>query len=167
MRDKQTQELVDKFTGIFGRNPDDWNWGYIVYNTALSENFIREFKNKVNWVDISYKQKLSEDFIREFKDYVDWQYISFSQKLSEDFIREFKDNIDWSVFAKYNPNCPPDFVIKYMKEHNIIKKQDPNTHEIEYHETAIKPKDNSLEELKKLISININEKIKIEGTEGI
>ncbi len=42
----------------------------------LSENFIREFKDKVNWYNISYSQKLSENFIREFKDNVNWNSIS-------------------------------------------------------------------------------------------
>jgi len=57
-----------------------------------------------------------------------------------------------------------------MIENNIIKKQDPNTHEIEYHEEPIKqtkPKDNLLEELKQLISINLNEKITIAKIDDI
>ena len=49
---------------------------------------------------------MSEDFIREFKDKVNWSYISYSQKLSEDFIREFniESNTLNSVFycGKYN-----------------------------------------------------------------
>ena len=32
---------------------------------------IDEFKDKVNWNNISHSQKLSEDFIREFKDKID------------------------------------------------------------------------------------------------
>ena len=50
--------------------------------------------NNVNWDYISFSQKLSEDFIREFKDKVDWDYISYYQKLSQDFIREFKDKVN-------------------------------------------------------------------------
>ena len=51
--------------------------------------------NKYNndWKCISEKQNLSEDFIREFQDKVDWKYISKYQKLSEDFIREFQDKM--------------------------------------------------------------------------
>ena len=64
-------------------------------NKKLSEDFIREFKDKVYWSSISVYQKLSEDFIREFKDEVSWDYISSNQKLSEDFIREMKDYVDW------------------------------------------------------------------------
>ena len=42
---------------------------------------------------ISRYQKLSENFIREFKDKVNWEYISKYQTLSEDFKKElFKKN---------------------------------------------------------------------------
>jgi hypothetical protein len=51
----------------------------------------------VNWIYISYFQKLSEDFIREFKDKVSWDHISASQKLSEDFIRKFKYKVNIDV----------------------------------------------------------------------
>ena len=33
----------------------------ISFHYKLSENFIREFKNRVNWIHISIYQKLSED----------------------------------------------------------------------------------------------------------
>jgi len=215
-RDKETQRLVDIFTKDYGLDPRDWHWSDISYyrrltedfirefqdkvkwewiscHQTLSEDFIREFKDKVFWSYISGKQKLSEDFIREFqnevvwpwiskyqrlsenfirefKDKVSWDYISKYQRLSEDFIEEFKDKINIGCLAKYNPSCPPDLKIRYMKEHNIIKKQDPKTHEIEYHEEPVKqtkPKDNSLEELKQLISINLNEKVTIAKIDGI
>ena len=38
----------------------------------LSDEFIREFQDRVNWDCISAKQQLSEGFIREFEDKVDW-----------------------------------------------------------------------------------------------
>ena len=47
----------------------------ISFHYKLSENFIREFKNRVNWIHISIYQKLSEDFIREFQYKVDLFYI--------------------------------------------------------------------------------------------
>ena len=48
----------------------------------------------MNWKIISPYQNLSEDFIREFKDKVDWFYIVRNQKLSNNFIKEFGLNID-------------------------------------------------------------------------
>ena len=43
---------------------------------------------------------LSEDFIREFQDKVDWDCISKYQNLSEDFIREFQDKVDWQEISR-------------------------------------------------------------------
>ena len=48
----------------------------------------------MDWENISFYQTLSEDFIREFKDKVDWQSISMYQILSEDFIKEFQDKLN-------------------------------------------------------------------------
>ena len=70
----------------------DW---FVYYDYILSEDFIREFQDKVYWSWVSFEQKLSEDFIIEFKDKVDWLGISFYQKLSKEFIAEFSDKIDF------------------------------------------------------------------------
>ena len=45
-------------------------------------------QDKVDWKNISYRQALSEEFIREFKDKVYWRAI-ICQKLSDEFIEEF------------------------------------------------------------------------------
>ena len=83
---KNEQEIRDAiFKGI---NVD---WEFISKRLKLSEDFIREFKDKLDWRNISGYQKLSEDFIREFKDVVNWYCISECQVLSEEFIREFKN----------------------------------------------------------------------------
>ena len=63
---------------------------FYVIKQNLSEDFIREFKDKVDWGKISCNQNLSKDFIREFKDKVYWKKISSKQKLSDDFIRDLK-----------------------------------------------------------------------------
>ena len=48
---------------------------------------------------ISCKDNLTEDFIREFKDKVDWESLSHYRKgLSEDFIREFQDKVDKEIY---------------------------------------------------------------------
>ena len=60
----------------------------------LSEDFIREFQDKVYWYNISTYQKLSESFIRDFQDKVNWYFISKHQKLSNEFIDEFKDRLN-------------------------------------------------------------------------
>ena len=43
-------------------------WKCICKYRELSEDFIREYRNRVNWVYISLCQKLSEEFIMEFID---------------------------------------------------------------------------------------------------
>ena len=79
----------------------DWNDGDFYFKNKLSEDFIREFQDKVNWLAISWYQKLSEDFIREFQDKVNWYYISSNQKFSENFIKEFQDKVDWDDISEY------------------------------------------------------------------
>ena len=49
----------------------------------------------IDWEGISRNQTLSEDFIREFKDKVNWDYISAFQSLSEEFIEKMKDKVNW------------------------------------------------------------------------
>ena len=49
-----------------------------------------------DWSNVSSIKGLSEDSIREFKDKVSWSKISRYQTLSENFIREFKDKVIFS-----------------------------------------------------------------------
>ena len=76
------------------------------YNLDCS---VEEFKEKADWIDISFNQKLSEDFIKEFKDKVVWYWISYT--LSEDCIREIKDYIDWNYIpVSQFHNLSEDFI---------------------------------------------------------
>ena len=90
------QEIREKI-----KKGEDIDWVLISECQKLSEDFIREFRDRVDWWSISKYQKLSEDFIREFKARVDWECISWCQKLSEDFIREFQDRVDWEYISEY------------------------------------------------------------------
>lgn len=65
----------------------------ISVDPTLSEDFIREFEDKLVWWRICWCSKLSESFIREFRDKVDWAYISRYQKFTSSFYEEFKDRI--------------------------------------------------------------------------
>jgi len=56
--------------------------------------------NSEHWKRISMWQELSENFIREFQDKVDWDNISRKQKLSEPFIIEFKHRLNLEIIAK-------------------------------------------------------------------
>ncbi|MBW3021026.1 hypothetical protein KY334_07055 [Candidatus Woesearchaeota archaeon] len=75
------------------KNPDSWDWYALSRNYKLSEDFIREFKNKVDWYRICKYQKLSENFIREFRDKLSWFGVLRYKKISEDFFLEFKDKL--------------------------------------------------------------------------
>lgn len=84
------KKLNEKLATIFSNR-----FWFHLSRITLSEDFIREFQNKVSWYLISKYQKLSEDFIREFQDKVYWDCICRYQNLSEDFIREFQDKVSW------------------------------------------------------------------------
>ena len=94
------EELRPVISLILRRYSRD-EWKKISEHQKLSEDFIREFKDKVKWVLISWYQTLSGDFIREFKDNVNWYNISWYQTLSDEFIREFKDNMSWYWIARH------------------------------------------------------------------
>ena len=90
------KDLTEDFIREFA---DKVDWGWISMYQYLSEDFIKESQHLVDWDWISEKQHLSEDFIREFAYKVDWDNISASQHLSEDFIREFKDKVNWTYIS--------------------------------------------------------------------
>ena len=100
---KRRMELLEERDELILKNK---TWDSISYRQTLSEDFIREFKDKVSWYYITQYQTLSEDFIREFKDKVIWRNIiwrniSRYQRLSEDFMREFKKKVFWFSISKY------------------------------------------------------------------
>ena len=90
------KDLTEDFIREFA---DKVDWGWISMYQYLSEDFIKESQHLVDWSAISTYQHLSEDFIREFVYKVDWDNISASQHLSEDFIREFKDKVNWTYIS--------------------------------------------------------------------
>ena len=77
---------------------------FCVFDEVFGTDFVEKLLKKLNiidWNKLSHYQILSEDFIREFKDKIDWMAVCRYQKLSEDFIREFKDKVDWWYISKY------------------------------------------------------------------
>ena len=66
----------------------DKEWGYISLNQTLTEDFIREFENKVNWRFISSNQKLSKGFIVEFSDKLNFKDLLINNHLSDE-VKEF------------------------------------------------------------------------------
>ena len=106
------QNLSEDFIREF---QDKLYWCYISQFQHLSENFIREFQNKVLWDQICGHQYLSEDFIREFQDKVHWGFISRHQILSEGFIREFHNRINW-IAISIEQHLPEDLIRKFQNK---------------------------------------------------
>ena len=65
----------------------------MINNQIILLKFIQINKN-IDWYIISDKYILSENFIREFQNKVDCDYISEYQTLSENFIRELQDKVN-------------------------------------------------------------------------
>ena len=98
-----------------------WNWTYVLQHVKVSEFLLRNVIDKIIidkncWKVISQHQTLSEDFIREFKDKLDWGEICRNQKLSEDFIREFKNKITIYEICRYQ-KLSEEFIEELL--HNI------------------------------------------------
>lgn len=82
-----------------------WPLDLVFCDINVSEDFIREYENKLDpssWIGISRNQCLSEEFIREFQDKVYWKFIREKQKLSDEFLDEFnhKENIPLSEYME-------------------------------------------------------------------
>ena len=107
------EDMLKRANEILGTNYQ--NWRALSRHNGLTEDFIREFQDKVHWNCISIYQYLSEEFIREFKDDVVWNLISIYQHLSEDFIREFKDRVDWDSISA-NQHLSEDFIREFANE---------------------------------------------------
>ena len=77
---------------------DRFNLDCLISYQNLPESFLISIKDKLTghqWYRIgSFSDNLSEDFIREFQDKLDWYSIAANQKtLSKEFIVEFIDYI--------------------------------------------------------------------------
>jgi hypothetical protein len=179
MNRKLIMKTKEDIIKLCGSNPNIWDWKMICSSVLLSEDFIREFQDKLNWAYTSTCQILSEDFIKEFQDKVDWDIISAKQVLSEEFVREFQDKVRWDYISAHqklseefvdefkdkidifflirNKYCPINIKSKYYIdrfqkniENNEFTKEDSSKHSIEYSE-KIEIEDDSLNKLKKLI----------------
>ena len=107
------EETLKRANEILGT--DYQNWRAVSRHNGLTEEFIREFADRVHWDCISIYQYLSEKFIREFANEVDWNYISAYQHLSEDFIREFKNRVDWNYISA-NQHLSERFIREFANE---------------------------------------------------
>ena len=82
---------------LFEKAEEINKWRTISCTEKLSEDFIREFQNKVIWMFISLGQELSENFIKEFENKIDWNHVVCNKRalFSEDMIRDHKSEISY------------------------------------------------------------------------
>jgi hypothetical protein len=128
----QSERRSDDFVREFARTPADLraasrklseacvreNQEHVDWDQVcddLSEDFIREFADKLNWLHVSRNSRLSENVIRDFKDQVDWPAVSMSQQLSEPFIEEFCDRISWEQLSA----SPFAHSIEFLRAHAL------------------------------------------------
>ena len=95
-----------------------WNSGIFYTNNRFTEDFIREFADRVNWYYISKDQQLSESFMEEFEDDIDWWCISQRQILSENFIRKYANKVAWNLISMYQ-TLSEDFIMEFKDKVNI------------------------------------------------
>jgi len=114
------KKILKIANNVMKTSRNDINWyGMSYIYQIISEDFIREFQDKVHWDSISWCQTLSEDFIREFhsgRNKVNWDWISMNQTLSEDFIREFhsgRNKVNWYGIA-YNQKLSENFIREFQ-----------------------------------------------------
>ena len=69
----------------------DYWWKRTVREVHLSEDFIKEFQDKVNWDNISRYQKLSEKFILDFEEILNIGYLIKSNKINKNKYKEYKE----------------------------------------------------------------------------
>ena len=63
--------------------------------------------------------QISEDFMREFQDKLDWDIISTYQELTIEFVEEFQDKINFNNYAEYNQYISEDIVRKFIDRINL------------------------------------------------
>ena len=114
---------------------DKINWAALAVTDKLSEEFIREFRDKLDWTRITmgYARKFSDSFIREMKDYIDWYYLFTERKnMSMDFIREIVKKL-LPTKSKYTIGALANQITddNFLEMMNIFKKYDVEHHALE------------------------------------
>jgi hypothetical protein len=86
---KSVQKLLDELMRRYSwKSIDDINWICISRHQGLSEDFIREFKNKIYWHRISHWQNLSYEFISEFRNELNLKVLIHRKLITEEQIKE-------------------------------------------------------------------------------
>lgn len=99
---------------LFTFIPRPW-WNYVVQNQTLSEDFIREFKDKIDMQCVGTQQVMSEKFLEEMKEKVAFLTIAKHHRLGEKFIRKWHDKLDWHYISRCQ-DMSEDFIEEYQEK---------------------------------------------------
>lgn len=91
--------------------PSDFNKMIPQYQ-VLTEDFMRDFKDKLDWDTISLCQTLGSTFIDEFADLLNWSIMSETQMLTIDQMQNYAPNLHWNGVSKFQV-LTPEFIVKY------------------------------------------------------
>ena len=79
---------------------------------------------KTHWGKISAIFPLSEQFIRDYQNKLDWNSISFNQKMSDKFIIEFQNKINFHVLHGKWKILPRLIALKRLQKSIKVKELD-------------------------------------------
>lgn len=97
---KYTEDQLKIFIDKFGDDEDFWM--IISAMQELSEEFMREYADKIYWDNATTSQKMSEQFMIEYADKLNWDHLCrFGRNLSEQFIDQYADKVNWYYLFKY------------------------------------------------------------------
>ena len=74
------------------------NWSETFFNDMSRYKL---FEDYVDWKKVSYYHQLTEDFMRQYKNKLDWNFISSYQVLSPEFIEEFKNKLNMESVNRF------------------------------------------------------------------
>ena len=79
----------------------DIDWKFLVRNMWLSETFLRRFQHKVDWRTVSWAQQrpFSEQFVRQFEQRLVFSRLQLPYDVSTDYIRTFGPRHNWSTLT--------------------------------------------------------------------
>ena len=86
---KVIKKEIKKLEEWMKRPLNNWtkrDWSFLCHSKDLSEEFMREFKDKINWKHISRYQELSKSFIIEFKDRLCLKILLKRDLITQEFI---------------------------------------------------------------------------------
>ena len=91
------------------------DWLIISSNGKLSEEFMREFKQKIHWRVTYIHQTISDDFLIELQDTMNWSYYFILAKPSFTIAKKF--------ITKTNPRYFDSFNLSHFDDIQINKLQ--------------------------------------------